>query len=65
MIRGDLVYSTWLDKGVLAIDISDPRNPEQVAQFSTTGPLSDIALLGTDFVVATTVWGPGMYVLSR
>ena len=67
-IRGNLVYSTWLRGGVVAIDISDPTNPVHVAWFfpaSAQGPdLSDVALLGTDFVVATTVWWSGMYVLS-
>ncbi len=64
-IRGNLVYSTWLKGGVRAIDISDPTNPVQVAKFFTNQSLSDVALLGTDFVVATTVWWSGMYVLSR
>ncbi len=67
-IRGNLVYSTWLAGGVRAIDISDPTNPVQVAKFlSPQGAnpwLSDVALLGTDLVVATTVWWSGMYVLS-
>ena len=62
-IRGNLVYSTWLRGGVLALDISDPMNPVQVASFQR-GDLSDVALLGTDLVVATTVWSSGMYVLS-
>ena len=67
-IRGNLVYSTWLKGGVRAIDISDPTNPVEVARFqplSAEGPdLSDVALLGTDLVVATTVWWSGMYILS-
>ena len=68
-IRGNLVYSTWLRSGVRAIDISDPTNPVQVAKFQPVSiqgrpALSDVALLGTDLVVATTVWGSGMYVLS-
>ena len=67
-IRGNLVFSTWLAGGVRAIDISDPTNPVEVARFNTLparGPaLSDVALLGTDLVVATTVWWSGMYVLS-
>ena len=67
-IRGNLVYSTWLRGGVRAIDISDPTSPVQVGQFfspSSRGPdLSDVALLGTDLVVATTVWWSGMYILS-
>ena len=62
-IRGNLVYSTWLKGGVRAIDISDPTNPVQVARFQR-GDLSDVALLGTDFVVATAVWSSGMYILS-
>ena len=68
-IRGNLVYSTWLESGIRAIDISDPTNPVQVAKFQpvsiqSSPALSDVALLGTDLVVATTVWGSGMYVLS-
>ena len=71
-IRGNLVYSTWLEGGVRTIDISDPTNPVEVARFQRlpTINFSDVALLGTDFVVATTVWavpnllGAGMYVLS-
>ena len=64
VIRGNLVYSTWLQGGVRAIDISDPTNPVQVAFFSNGGNLADVALLGTDLVVATQVWSSGMYVLS-
>ena len=50
-IRGNLVYSTWLEGGVRTIDISDPTNPVQVARFSTlpTRSLSDVALLGDRF----------------
>ena len=62
-IRGNLVYSTCLNGGVLALDISDPTNPVEVARFQT-GNVSDVALLGTDLVVATTVWSTGMYILS-
>ena len=62
-ISGNLVYSTWLREGVRAFDISDPTNPVQVAKF-LRGDLSDVALLGSDLVVATTVWSSGMYVLS-
>ena len=62
-IRGNLVHSTWLGGGVRTIDISDPTNPVQVAKFQR-GVLSDVALLGTDFVVATEVWSSGMYILS-
>ena len=62
-IRENLVYSTWLGGGVRTIDISDPTNPVEVAQFQT-GNVSDVALLGTDLVVATNVWSSGMYILS-
>ena len=64
-IRGNLVHSTWLDGGVRTIDISDPTNPVEVAWFLPgSGALSDVALLGSNLVVATTVWGSRMYVLS-
>ncbi len=67
-IRENLVYSTWLSGGVRVIDISDPTHPVEVAKFLSNqraNPnLSDVALLGTDLVVATTVWWSGMYVLS-
>ena len=62
-IRGNLVYSTWLQGGVRAIDISDPTNPVEVAWLRISN-ISDVALLGTDLVVATPVWSSGMYVLS-
>ena len=63
-VRGNTVYSTWMGGGVRAIDISDPANPVEVGQFLPTGgPLSDVALLGDHYVVATTVWGPGLYIL--
>ena len=63
-IRGKIVYSAWLGAGVRAIDISDPTNPVQVGSFQSNGFLSDVALLGTDLVVATSVWGSSMYILS-
>ncbi len=62
-IRGNLVFSTWLTEGVRTIDISDPTNPVQVAKFRQ-GNLSDVALLGSDLVVATTVWSTGLFILS-
>ncbi len=66
-IRGDLVYSTWLRGGVQAIDISDPTNPVRVAGFFSPNrearDISDVALFG-DYAVATTVWGPGLYILK-
>ena len=70
-IRENIVYSTWLKGGVRAIDIADPANPVEVGQFlprrtpfQAGDPiLSDVALLGDDYVVATTVWTSGLYVL--
>jgi hypothetical protein len=62
VIRGDMVYSTWLDGGVRAVDISDPINPVETASFQR-GWLSDVALLGEEHVLASTVWDAGMYVL--
>lgn len=66
-IRGNTVYSTWLKGGVRAIDISDPANPVEVGQFdappSTSTSISDVACLGDDYVVATIVWGAGLYIL--
>jgi len=69
-IRGNMVYSTWLAGGVRAHDISDPTNPVEVGLFYagrevvSDPELSDIALLGTDLVVATTVWDSGLFILS-
>lgn len=63
-IRGNLVYSTWLRGGVRAIDISDPANPVAVGAFIDGSDLSDIALLGDDYVVATEVWAAGMVILK-
>ena len=77
VIRGDLAFVSWLRDGVLAIDISDPLNPVQVGQFTSLyevdtnqggvpfgNDLSDLALVGDRYLVATTVWGPRMYVLE-
>ncbi|MFQ5874170.1 MAG: LVIVD repeat-containing protein [Dehalococcoidia bacterium] len=65
-VKGDLVYSTWLKGGLHVIDISDPTNPVEVGEFRSPdkeGPwLSDVALYG-DFVITTTVWWSGMYIL--
>ena len=64
--KGSLVYSTWLGGGVQAVDVSDPANPVKVGGFSSPNrqarDISDVALYG-DYAVATTVWGPGLYIL--
>jgi len=66
VVKGNLVYSTWLNGGLHVIDISDPANPVEVGAFrspnSLNPPLSDVALYG-DHVLATTVWWSGMYIL--
>ena len=76
-IRGNLVYSTWLEGGVQLIDISDPANPVKVGGFFSPAKkdgflfipspekpaLSDVALYG-EYAVATTVWGPGLYIVG-
>lgn len=67
-IRGDVVYSSWIAGGVRAIDISDPTNPVEIGRFfnpQSHKDISDVALLGSDYVVATAVWDAGLYVLSH
>ena len=65
-IKGNLVYSTWLEGGLQAIDISDPVNSVKVGGFFSHNReepwLSDAALYG-DYAIAVTVWGPGMYIV--
>lgn len=64
-IRGNTVFSTWLEQGVRAFDISDPSNPVAVGQPKIGGlTISDVALLGDDMLVATRMWNAGLYVLS-
>ena len=63
-IRENTVYSSWMGGGVRAIDISDPANPLEVGRFIAPGrSLSDVACLGDHYVVATKIWGSGLYVL--
>ncbi len=66
VVRGDLVYSTWLAGGLRVIDISDPTMPVEVGRFDSpqkeTPWLLDLALYG-DLVVTTTVWYSGLYVV--
>jgi len=65
-VRDNLVYSVWLNGGLHVVDISDPANPVEVGAFRSPNSLnpwlSDVALYG-DHVLATTVWGSGMYIL--
>ena len=75
-IRGNLVYSTWMEGGVQLIDITDPANPVKVGGFFSPDKMggflfipspekpsiSDVALFG-EYAIATTVWGPGLYIL--
>ena len=76
-IRGNLVYSTWSEGGVQIIDVSDPANPVKVGGFFSPAKmdgfllipspekpaLSDVAMYG-EYAVATTVWGPGLYIVG-
>ena len=72
-LRGNLVYSTWLTGGLHVIDISDPSNPVEVAEFRSPAgacpfeaphaALSDVALYG-DYVLTTTVWEARMHILQ-
>ena len=69
-IKGNLVYSTWMQGGVQATDISDPSNPVVVGEFFSPIKreegccLSDVAMYG-DYAVAVAVWGPGLYIVRR
>ena len=65
VVKGDLVYSTWMGGGLRAIDISDPANAVEVGKFilSPGSPwLSDVAVYG-DVVLATEIWNAGLYLL--
>ena len=65
VVKGDLVYSTWMGGGLRVIDISDPANPVEVGKFilSPGSPwLSDVAMYG-DVVLATEIWAEGLYIL--
>jgi len=65
VVKGDLVYSTWMAGGLRVIDISDPANPVEVGKFilSPGSPwLSDVAMFG-DVVIATEIWNAGLYIL--
>ena len=65
VVKGNLVYSTWMAGGLRAIDFSDPANPVEVGKLilSPGSPwLSDVALYG-DVVLATEIWNAGLYLL--
>ena len=65
VVKGNLVYSTWMAGGLRVIDISDPADPVEVGKFvlSPGSPwLSDVALFG-DVVLATEIWNSGLYLL--
>ena len=65
VVKGNLVYSTWMAGGLRVIDISDPANPVEVGKFilSPGSPwLSDVAMYG-DVVLATEIWNAGLYLL--
>ena len=66
VVKGNLVYSTWMEGGLRVIDISEPAKPIEVGKLITTPKtpwLSDVALYG-DVVLATTIWDPAaLYIL--
>ena len=65
VVKGKLVYSTWMAGGLRVIDFSDPANPVEAGKFilSPGSPwLSDVALFG-DVVLATEIWNAGLYLL--
>ena len=65
VVKGNLVYSTWMAGGLRVIDISDPADPVEVGKFilSPGSPwLSDVAMYG-DVVLATEIWNAGLYLL--
>jgi hypothetical protein len=72
-VRGNLAFTVWMgglpDYGRLrAIDISDPLNPTLVGEFTVeynNRPwLSDVALYGDRYVIVSTVWESGLYILE-
>ena len=66
VIKGNLVYSVWLEGGLRVTDISDPTNTVEVGMFLSPNEressLSDVALYG-DYVLAAAVWAEGLYIL--
>ena len=65
VVKGNLVYSTWMAGGLRVIDISDPADPVETGKFilSPGSPwLSDVAVYG-DVVLATEIWNPELYIL--
>ena len=72
-VRGDLAFTVWMGGlprygHVRAIDISDPLNPTLVGDFTVeynNRPwLSDVALYGDRYVVVSTLYEAGLYVLE-
>lgn len=52
--RDDLVYLTWFNAGVRAYDISDPREPREVAAFVPPDPTTQIGLFPKSALVTQT-----------
>ena len=63
-VRGDRVYTTWLNGAVVVLDISNPSMPVEVGRVATSSDVSDVALLGESHVVASTVWWSGLYIME-
>ena len=64
-VQGDLVYSTWFDGGMYVVDISDPVQPIEVANFVLTEP--EQWMLGVypkgDLILAAQIWDAGLHIL--
>jgi len=58
-------HETWtetLESGVIAIDVSDPRNPAKVAEFSGMEEVSSVFALGD--LIFTTDTTRGLFIFS-
>jgi hypothetical protein len=72
MIKGDLLYVSWYEAGVLVFDLRDPYHPVQKGRFDTySGPLALVTgcwgvypFLGPDRILASDT-ETGLYVLSN
>jgi hypothetical protein len=56
-VRGRLAYFSWYTEGVVVVDISDPAQPEFVAQAVPEPAADPLGFLGPPGVKFTLVWG--------
>jgi len=54
--RGDIAYFAWTGDGVLAVDMSDPTAPQQLAQFTTPATPDPLGFFFAGLPI-TYVWG--------